>query len=62
MFVHTHRDGGIAYWATFKYLVAVIIPFWDGKSAPGRAYTKKEQKLLNIVRTGKVVRWPSIQD
>lgn len=42
-----HRENGkIKWWATTKYLVALLLPFWDGKDAPGRAYTKREMAIL----------------
>lgn len=43
--IHRNEDRSVAWWATIRYAIACLYPFWDG-DAPGRAYTAVEGKAV----------------
>lgn len=42
--IHHNEDGSIAYGATARYAIALIVPFWDGSR--GRAKTRREMRIF----------------
>jgi hypothetical protein len=48
--IHRRESGRIAWSATIRYAIALLVPFWDG-DAPGRAYTRRERSRLRADET-----------